>query len=160
MPHARLLLTLAALALGAAATTGCASNKPPPQHELTQADAARFNSGNFILGMASLKAMAAGEQGEATIYLESLVYNAAADILETPETRNSPRIQAWIGELAAYRKAHPRPAEARTAIDARLDALLAQYAGREASEARPLPTPSSVARQRSTAQSSPVSGVR
>ncbi|MCX5661133.1 MAG: hypothetical protein NTW19_15715 [Planctomycetota bacterium] len=149
-----LLLTLAA----AAGLAGCAP-KPPPQHELTQADAARFQAANFVLGMASLKAMSAGNQNESAIYLESLVYNAAVDILETPDVRSSPKVQAWMTELAIYRKNNPRPREARSPVDDRLDRLLADYAGREASPARPLPDPSSVGRQRPTS-GAPVSGIR
>lgn len=154
-PRPLLLLPLLLAALSAVA---CAPRQPPPR-DLTQNEVARFQSGNLILGMASLKSINMGNPSEAAIYLETLIYNATLDVLESPEQRFSPKVQAWLIEVAQYRKDHPRPREARTPVDDRLDVLIPLYVTPAKAPARPLPAPSSVGRQRAPGES-PVAGQR
>ncbi len=103
---------------------------------MTQCDIARLQAPNLVSGMQSLRAMREGDQTGAYIYLEGLVYNAAADILECEEYRNDHQVQVWLDHVAEYRRAHPRPPEARTPIDDRLDKLFKDYEAKTATPYR------------------------
>src|SRR5262249_30846334 len=99
----------------------------PAAARVTQCDIAQFQVRNLVDGMKGLRALREGDSTGAGVFFESVVYNAACDILECREYRYDRRLVVWLNELADYRKQHPRPPEARTPVDMRLDKLLADF---------------------------------